>query len=104
MTSDLYDVALQVTDEVLGEGTYAELNAGNGHPGVQAAIARTHAAVAAEPSDEWRAIVKRGADLCRRNPEAFAASVRLSDYLATQGMDRLEARRVALGEYDPENA
>ena len=38
---DLYDVARKVTDEVLGDGTYAELNAGNPDPRVQAAIRRS---------------------------------------------------------------
>jgi hypothetical protein len=37
---DLYDIARQVTDEVMGEGTYADLNRGNPDPGVQAAIRR----------------------------------------------------------------
>jgi hypothetical protein len=37
---DLYDIARQITDEVLGEGTYADLNRGNPDPGVQAAIER----------------------------------------------------------------
>ena len=37
---DLYDVAREVTDEVFGEGTYAEMNGGSPDPGVQAAIAR----------------------------------------------------------------
>lgn len=37
---DLYDIARRVTDEVLGEGTYADLNKGNPDPGVQAAIKR----------------------------------------------------------------
>lgn len=34
----MYDIALEVTDEVLGAGTYAEMNRGNNTPGVQAAI------------------------------------------------------------------
>lgn len=33
-----YDIALQVTDEVLGEGTYAEINKNNSNPGVRMAI------------------------------------------------------------------
>lgn len=37
---DLYDVARQVTDEVMGAGTYAEVNKGNPDPRVQAAIQR----------------------------------------------------------------
>lgn len=41
MAEDLYDIALQITDEVLGPGTYATINARNPDPGVQAAIART---------------------------------------------------------------
>jgi hypothetical protein len=49
-------------------------------------------------------VVKRSADLCRRNPAAFVASVRLSDYLQEGGMHRLQARREALAQYDPENA
>ena len=40
---DLYDVALEVTDEQFGDGTYAESNAGHPDPGVQAAIARWRA-------------------------------------------------------------
>jgi hypothetical protein len=43
--TDLYDIARQVTDEVLGDGTYAELNKGNPDPGVQAAIRRQTGAV-----------------------------------------------------------
>lgn len=39
----LYDVALRVTDEVLGAGTYAEMNRGNRDPKVQAAIERARA-------------------------------------------------------------
>jgi hypothetical protein len=42
---DLYDIARRVTDEVLGEGTYAELNKDNPDPGVQAAIRRQTGAV-----------------------------------------------------------
>lgn len=34
----MYDIARQVTDEVLGEGTYASLNANHPDPGVQMAI------------------------------------------------------------------
>lgn len=37
---DLYDIARKVTDEVLGEGTYAEINKDHPDPGVQAAIKR----------------------------------------------------------------
>lgn len=37
---DLYDVAREVTDEVLGKGTYADMNRTNPNPGVQAAIRR----------------------------------------------------------------
>ncbi len=36
----LYDVALQVTDDVLGEGSYAYMHRDNGDPRVQAAITR----------------------------------------------------------------
>lgn len=46
---DLYDVALQITDEVLGPGTYAEHNTGNPDPGVQAAIARWERLSSAPP-------------------------------------------------------
>lgn len=35
---NLYDIARQVTDEVLGEGTYEEINKSNPNPGVQQAI------------------------------------------------------------------
>jgi DNA modification methylase len=37
---NLYDVALQVTDEVLGKGSYAELNKNHPDPKVQEAIRR----------------------------------------------------------------
>lgn len=37
---DLYDVALRVTDEVIGPGTYARMNEHHPDPGVQAAISR----------------------------------------------------------------
>jgi hypothetical protein len=46
--SDMYDIARRVTDEVLGEGTYADLNRGNPDPGVQAAIKR-----ARTPPEGW---------------------------------------------------
>lgn len=48
--SDLYDIARQVTDEVLGTGTYAEVNAGNPNPGVQAAIQRA-------PKQRWVVLI-----------------------------------------------
>lgn len=38
---NLYRVAQQVTDEVLGAGSYAAINQGNPDPGVQAAIAQS---------------------------------------------------------------
>jgi hypothetical protein len=38
MKDNLYDIAREVTDEVLGEGTYAAMNKDNPNPGVQAAI------------------------------------------------------------------
>lgn len=38
---NLYDIAREVTDEVLGEGTYARLNAGHPDPEVQATIRRS---------------------------------------------------------------
>lgn len=40
LPEDLYDVARQVTDEVFGQGTYAELNRDHPDPGVQRAIQR----------------------------------------------------------------
>lgn len=40
MTENLYDIALRVTDEALGEGTYAEINKHNFDPEVQNAIHR----------------------------------------------------------------
>lgn len=36
--TDMYDLARQVTDEVFGEGAYADLNKNNPDPGVQRAI------------------------------------------------------------------
>lgn len=41
----LYDAALRVTDEVLGAGAYAALNAEHPDPGVQGAIQRWRARV-----------------------------------------------------------
>lgn len=38
---NLYDIARQVTDEVFGAGTYADMNTNNPSPGAQAAIARS---------------------------------------------------------------
>lgn len=38
--TDLYDIAREVTDEVMGEGTYEKLNDGNPDPKVQEAIKR----------------------------------------------------------------
>lgn len=38
MSRDLYNIAQEVTDEVMGAGTYASLNKGNPDPGVQRAI------------------------------------------------------------------
>jgi hypothetical protein len=40
MVNDLYDVAAEVTDGVLGIGTYAYLNRHHPNPAVQAAIRR----------------------------------------------------------------
>lgn len=40
---DLYDAALAATDDVLGEGTYAELNKGTPDPGARQAIRRWRA-------------------------------------------------------------
>jgi hypothetical protein len=40
---DLFDVALQVTDQVLGEGTYAQVNRGTHDPGARQAIRRWRA-------------------------------------------------------------
>jgi hypothetical protein len=40
---DLFDIALQVTDEVLGDGTYAEVNRGGHRPGARQAIRRWRA-------------------------------------------------------------
>lgn len=42
MSRDLYDVAREVTDEVFGKGTYAEMHASNPDPGVQRAILRAN--------------------------------------------------------------
>lgn len=50
--SHLYDIARQVTDEVLGEGTYASLNAGHPDPGVQAAIRRSEMNQSPPPAEE----------------------------------------------------
>jgi hypothetical protein len=94
----LYEVALKVTDEVMGAGAYASLHAGDADPGVQAAI-RTHAADAAAPDPEWRMRVKRGADLCQAEPATYAEVVRLSDRLQAQGLERVRAFDQALEEY-----
>jgi len=52
VSEPLYDVARQVTDEVFGEGAYAELNGSNPHPAVQAAIKRSgHQTVPVAPTD-----------------------------------------------------
>ena len=40
MAEDLYDVAREVTDKTLGDGTYAQINEDHPDPGVQATIAR----------------------------------------------------------------
>jgi hypothetical protein len=40
---DLFDVALQVTDGVFGDGTYAEVNKGTPDPGARQAIRRWRA-------------------------------------------------------------
>lgn len=45
---NMYDIAREVTDNVLGIGTYAQTNAGNPDPRVQAAIRRGER-VTAEP-------------------------------------------------------
>lgn len=39
MTDPLYTIAQQVTDDVMGNGTYAAVNEDNADPGVQQAIA-----------------------------------------------------------------
>lgn len=38
VSDNMYDIARKVTDDVMGEGTYAEINAGDPDPGVQRAI------------------------------------------------------------------
>jgi hypothetical protein len=43
MDDEPFDVALEVTDEVLGDGTYASVNRGTPNPGARGAI------------DRWRA-------------------------------------------------
>lgn len=53
-----------------------------------------------EPSPEWRALVKRGADFCKRDPARWSLSVRYSDALIADGVSRLEATRRALEHYD----
>jgi hypothetical protein len=40
VVTSLYDIARQVTDEVFGTGTYADVNKNHPNPGVQAAIAK----------------------------------------------------------------
>lgn len=47
---NLYDIAREVTDEVMGKGTYAKLNGGSPDPSVQAAIKDTN--VSRKPSVE----------------------------------------------------
>ena len=42
--TDLWDIARQVTDEVMGEGTYAESNKGNMDPKVQEQVKKSAAA------------------------------------------------------------
>lgn len=66
----------------------------------EAAEWATSQQAAHQPSEEWRAMVKRGADFCRRNPAAWSQSVRYSDSLIAQGVERDEAVRQALELYD----
>ena len=54
----------------------------------------------AGPTPEWRALVKRGADFCRRDPARWSLSVRYADALAADGVPREEAARRALDHYD----
>lgn len=58
----------------------------------------THAAPAAVVDEQWRALVRRGADLARRDPARWSASVRRQDSLVAAGMDRREAHRLSLEE------
>ncbi|HJS83702.1 MAG TPA: hypothetical protein VJ742_12790 [Nitrososphaera sp.] len=53
---NLYDVARKVTDEVLGEGTYAEVNKNNPNPGVQGAIIKAEGEVVFEGRKLIRAV------------------------------------------------
>lgn len=65
---------------------------------MQPNIHRTHAAPAVQPSKEWRARVKRGVDLCRRDPVRSSWSVRRKDQLVADGMAVEAAHRQALDE------
>ena len=55
-----------------------------------------HAQPIAEVTDEVRALNKRGADLCRRDPALFSRMVQFSDALEREGVERHEAHRLAL--------
>ena len=57
---------------------------------------KTHEQDASGPSEEWREVVRRSADLCRRDPATWAKMVVISDALVAQGMDVLEAKRSVL--------
>jgi hypothetical protein len=106
--SDLYDVARQVTDEVMGEGTYAESNAGNPDPGVQAAIER-----AARPEPTYKLTVTYALGHDQEHPgltadaveQGFVAFFHDLTYLKGAGIQRvsieIEGERNERGGYVP---
>lgn len=59
---------------------------------------KTHEQDTSGPSEEWREVVRRSADLCRRDPATWSQTVVISDVLIAQGMDPLEAKRQVLDE------
>ncbi len=56
--ADLYRIAQEVTDEVLGKKTYAQVNKGNADPNVQQAIRKSQL----EAADKTGRQDDRGAD------------------------------------------
>lgn len=65
-----------------------------------AGMSATHSQPSAGVTDAERALHRRGADLCRRRPNHFAAVVRYADELRAEGVEHHQAFRAALDAYD----
>lgn len=63
-------------------------------------MSATHSQPTRELTDADRALLKRGADLCRHRPADFSAVVRFADELEATGVGRWTAYAQALDRYE----